>query len=225
MTTILKRATILLSVLVGVGLVAFSGIIPNNRGVATANEIPTMEASDVMYVPVAKEMEKVSDKVADVSQVTTQEPENVGDESATDQQSESEVYDDGVYYDEEVYYDEAYYDDDGNLIPYDGSGRYNANVSGAWYQGSDFRFDGTYKDESGYSFTWYPESVLPGGGLNIPGRHVNDEGYVCDGDGNLCIASDNLPPGTVVDVPFGTGVGVVYDSGSGYGNLDMYVSW
>lgn len=113
------------------------------------------------------------------------------------------------------------------LVPYDGSGRYNANLNGAWYSGSDFQFSGGsgYDDDSGFSFTWYSENVLNGSGLDIPGRHVGDEGYVCDGDGNLCIASDDLPPGTVVDVPFGTGVGVVYDSGSGYGNLDMYVSW
>ena len=119
-------------------------------------------------------------------------------------------------------------DDEGEVwfIPYDGSGRYNANLDGAWYESSQFAFDGKYKDDgSGFTFTYYPESVLPGGGLDIPGRHVNDDGYVVDGDGNLCIASDNLPPGTVVDVPFSTGVGVVYDSGSGDGNLDMYVSW
>lgn len=111
------------------------------------------------------------------------------------------------------------------FIPYDGSGYYNANVSENWHAGSNFVSDGIYRDNSGFSFTYYSENVRPGGGLDIPGRHVGDEGYVVDGDGNVCIASDDLPYGTVVDIPFGGGTGVVYDSGSGNGNLDVYVSW
>lgn len=66
---------------------------------------------------------------------------------------------------------------------------------------------------------------MPGGGLDIPGRHVGESGYICDENENICIASDNLPRLTVVDIPFGNGVGVVYDTGSGWGNLDMYVTW
>lgn len=101
----------------------------------------------------------------------------------------------------------------------------NANVSNAYHSALDFKREGEYHDESGYSYTWYSENVLPGGGLDIPGRHVNEEGYVCDENGNLCLASDNFSRGTVVKVPFSTGIAVVYDSGSGYGNLDVYVSW
>ena len=109
---------------------------------------------------------------------------------------------------------------------YDGGGYVDANVDGTWISGSDFAWMGVHYDSgSGYSYTYYSENVLPGGGLSIPGRHVGDEGYVMDGNGNLCLASDDLPYGTVVNVPFGSGTGVVYDCGSGYGNLDVYVSW
>lgn len=122
--------------------------------------------------------------------------------------------------------EDADYDDAEDVnLPDDDDVYVDANVDGKWISGSDFMFNGVHYDSSGYSYTYYSENVLPGGGLVIPGRHVGDEGYVCDGDGNLCIASDDLPYGTVVKVPFGAGTAVVYDSGSGYGNLDVYVSW
>lgn len=89
---------------------------------------------------------------------------------------------------------------------------------------NDFAYNGKYYDDS-WSYTYYPESVLPGGGLNIPGRHTDEDGYVCDGNGAVCVASDDLPKGTVVSIPFGSGTGVVYDTGSGSGNLDIYTSW
>lgn len=73
---------------------------------------------------------------------------------------------------------------------------------------------------NGWRFTYYSETVLPGNGLNIPGRHVSD-GKVCDADGYICVASSTLPKGTVVDTPLGTGR--VYDSGCAAGTLDLYV--
>ena len=69
--------------------------------------------------------------------------------------------------------------------------------------------------------------MLPGEGLNIPGRHVDDEGYVRDSDGNLCVASNGYSYGSVIDVPFGDGKAVVYDSCEDEGDelIDVYVSW
>lgn len=75
-----------------------------------------------------------------------------------------------------------------------------------------------------FRWTWYSENVLPGGGLNIPGRHTNDLGYVCDGDGYICLASNDYSNGTIFDTPFG-GQGKIYDSGCDSGTLDVYVSW
>lgn len=73
---------------------------------------------------------------------------------------------------------------------------------------------------NGWRFTYYSETVLPGNGLNIPGRHVSD-GKVCDADGYICVASSTLPKGTIVDSPLGTGR--VYDSGCAAGTLDLYI--
>lgn len=76
----------------------------------------------------------------------------------------------------------------------------------------------------GWTWSWYSELVLPGGGLDIPGRHTSG-GYVMDGDGYICLASDVLDYGTVVATPFGS-YGKVYDCGVGNDNwIDVYVSW
>ena len=73
----------------------------------------------------------------------------------------------------------------------------------------------------GFKFTYYSQSVLPGGGLQIPGRHVNAAGYVSDGDGYIVLAG-SAPLGTVYDTPFGF-KGKIYDRGT-YGNhLDVYI--
>lgn len=64
------------------------------------------------------------------------------------------------------------------------------------------------------------QSVLPGGGLNIPGRHINAGGYVADKDGYIVLAND-APKGTIINTPFGY-KGKVYDRGT-YGNhFDVY---
>ena len=78
----------------------------------------------------------------------------------------------------------------------------------------------------GYDWTYYSELILPGDGLNIPGRHTTEDGYVCDGDGYVVLAADLslLPRYSVVDTPFGR-EGKVYDTGCAYGVLDVYVGW
>lgn len=84
-----------------------------------------------------------------------------------------------------------------------------------------FRSQGTTNDGN-YDYTWYSQRVLPGGGLNIPGRHVDEDGFVRDESGNLCIAARDLDKGTEVDTPFGKAV--VYDYCPN-GNLDIYTDW
>lgn len=74
---------------------------------------------------------------------------------------------------------------------------------------------------NGYKFTYYSQRVLPGGGLRIPGRHVNENGYVCDGDGFIVMAND-APKGTVIPTPFGA-PGKVYDRGTVGNHFDIYV--
>lgn len=76
---------------------------------------------------------------------------------------------------------------------------------------------------NGHRETWYSQKVLPGGGLKIPGRHVDSRGLVCDGDGYICVASSDLAKGTIVKTSLGTGK--VYDSGCASGTIDIYTNW
>ena len=96
-------------------------------------------------------------------------------------------------------------------------------VSSALYTPGQFQNLGViyYGD---YRWTWYSERVLPGGGLKIPGRHNDENGYICDGDGYICLASSILSKGTILNTPFGK-QGKIYDSGCAVGTVDVYVSW
>lgn len=76
---------------------------------------------------------------------------------------------------------------------------------------------------NGHRETWYSQKVLPGGGLKIPGRHVDSRGLVCDGDGYICVASSDLAKGTIVKTSLGTGK--VYDCGCASGTIDIYCDW
>jgi hypothetical protein len=76
--------------------------------------------------------------------------------------------------------------------------------------------------DSGWKYTWYSERVLPGGGLNIPGRW-SDGDFVRDENGYICVASSDLAKGTVIETPWGTAK--VYDCGCASGTIDIYVSW
>ena len=91
------------------------------------------------------------------------------------------------------------------------------------YSPSEFQYQGVIY-WGGWRWTWYSERVLPGGGLNIPGRWTDDLGYVRDENGYICLASSTLSKGTVVDTPFGS-QGKVYDSGCAGDTLDVYVNW
>lgn len=71
--------------------------------------------------------------------------------------------------------------------------------------------------------TYYSQRVLPGGGLNIPGRHVAGDGTIRDADGYIVIASDVLPKGSITQTSLGTGK--VYDTGVGHAGVDIYTDW
>ena len=89
----------------------------------------------------------------------------------------------------------------------------------AEYTLSQFMFQGVV-NWGGYMFTYYSQSVLPGGGLSIPGRHVNAGGFVSDGDGYIVLAG-SAPMGTVYSTPFGW-PGKIYDRGTVGNHLDVY---
>lgn len=73
--------------------------------------------------------------------------------------------------------------------------------------------------------TYYDEKVLPGPGLNIPGRHVADDGTIRDGEGYICVAAnyDYMPKGSILITSLGPAK--VYDTGCSYGTIDIYVNW
>lgn len=88
------------------------------------------------------------------------------------------------------------------------------------YSLNQFMFKGVIR-WNGLKFTYYSQSVLPGGGLKIPGRHVNASGYVADKDGYIVLASSQ-PMGTIIDTPFGY-KGKVYDRGTVGNHYDVYI--
>lgn len=74
---------------------------------------------------------------------------------------------------------------------------------------------------NGYKFTYYSQRILPGSGLQIPGRHVNADGYVCDDQGYIVLAGSAVK-GTVYPTPFGA-PGKIYDRGTSGNHLDVYI--
>lgn len=77
---------------------------------------------------------------------------------------------------------------------------------------------------NGWLWTYYSERVLPGDGLDIPGRHNDDDGYICDENNYICLSSSTLSCGTILKTPFGK-YGKVYDTGCASHIIDVYVSW
>ena len=98
-----------------------------------------------------------------------------------------------------------------------------AEINGSDLTPEEFREAGVlYWD--GWKYTWYSENVLPGEGLEIPGRW-SDGDFVRDYEGYLCVACNDLEQGTVVATPWGEAK--VYDwIGDGItGGIDVYTSW
>ena len=91
------------------------------------------------------------------------------------------------------------------------------------YQPDQFKWQGVLK-WSGWRWTYYSERVLPGPGLDIPGRHTDEDGYVCDENNYICLASSILSKGTIVDTPLGK-QGKIYDCGCPNDTLDVYTNW
>ena len=102
-----------------------------------------------------------------------------------------------------------------NVIEYSNDGFYTSN---------ELALLGVIHDDR-YCYTWYSQRVLPGGGLDIEGRHVSEEGYVVDGSERIVVASSDLPWGTEVEIPFGSGTGIVLDTGCAPGVIDIYTDF
>ena len=98
-----------------------------------------------------------------------------------------------------------------------------AESTEAYWSPESFRFSGVVY-MSGYAWTWYTERILPGEGLAIPGRYTDGDGFVCDGDGYIVLASCDLARGTVITTPVGR-AGKVYDYCPTSGVIDVYTNW
>ena len=102
----------------------------------------------------------------------------------------------------------------------------HATKSPKKYKGRKLRRSGVLRWK-GYKFTWYSQRKLPGRGLNIPGRHVDKQGFVCDRDGYIVVASTRAmrKKRTIVPTPFGK-YGKCYDCGAGSSRWrDCFVAW
>ena len=173
----------------------YKAVTENIQAVAKAKK----EAALTQYIHQVK-LETAAAMVEPVVEVAApaEEPEEVVEEVV------EETY-------EEEYYEEESY-----------SGDYTSGYD-VYYSADDLRFNGViYAGD--WRWTWYSQNVLPGGGLQIPGRHVDENGYVCDENDRICLASNDLEWGTVVATPFGK-EGCVYDCGCDSGTLDVYVDF
>ena len=77
-------------------------------------------------------------------------------------------------------------------------------------------------------WTYYDEKVLPGGGLDIPGRHTDDN-LVKDAEGYICLASQDDVGTTyvtpILDENGNQYNGKVYDYCETDGTVDVYVNF
>lgn len=95
--------------------------------------------------------------------------------------------------------------------------------SDATYEASSFKSIGVI-EWNGKKWTWYSQKVLPGGSLDIPGRYIDEDDFVCDEDGYIVLASYDYEKGIVLDTPFGR-KGKVYDYCPTSGIIDVYTNY
>lgn len=97
------------------------------------------------------------------------------------------------------------------VVEEDTPGASDSGTTSKEYSLADLQHQGVIQWE-GKKFTYYSQSVLPGGGLSIPGRHINAGGYVADNAGHIVLAAPSgVAHGSVFATPFGY-PGKVYDT-------------
>ena len=92
------------------------------------------------------------------------------------------------------------------------------------YTPGDFQWIGMI-NWNGWTWTYYTLSEWPGQtSTPVAEKNITKEGYICDENGYIILASVDLDPYTIVNTPFGI-KGMVYDTGCPSGILDVYVDW
>ena len=176
-------------------VLAFAVCTANETAAAEEQEAFSLEVSDV---PINKAVLSARAYEAGKLPIPEIPPVDIQEAEYVDEYYEP-VYEWG--YEEPVYYS------------------YTPSYSG----GTDLQTDGVVYGDDGTRYTWYSQNVLPGGGLDIPGRSVSEEGYVTDGDGRIAVASSDYVYGTELETPWGDAV--VYDTGCASGTVDVYTDW
>lgn len=216
-------------------LIALNG----EKADARQERLPAFDMSDIPYEPKEEAVENaVSDKGEDIPDESEGRASDLGifSEEALRGDEESVEWDDAgqmEFFEEDIPSDEPTAEAE---LPVDHADvgmrieeseetgdifESNEAVERAYYTNDELLFQGEIYDGD-TRYTYYSESVLPGGGLDIPGRHVED-GYVMDENGNVCVASCDYESGTQLEVPFGNGTAVVYDECPESGTVDIYV--
>lgn len=77
----------------------------------------------------------------------------------------------------------------------------------------------------GHHETWYSTKEAAGQAtaVEIPGKHVAEDGTIRDEDGYICVASSDHDFYTIVMTSVGPGK--VYDTGCSHGTIDVYTTW
>ena len=101
---------------------------------------------------------------------------------------------------------------------------YDSSMSESWYTSEQLFNNGVIYDGSRY-YTWYSEKTLAGEGLDIPGRHVSDEGYILDEYDRIVVASCMYAYQEEIDIPFGNGRAIVLDYCAGRNVVDIYTNF
>ena len=184
-------------VLCGVGGYYY-GLQQTHPDLAEAKMIQGLDVKDKGVV-VQEKTEKAEKK----------EKEQAEKKETVEETAEPEVVEEAV--EEPVYYEQPAAD----YYSYDAS--YSGDSDGILTKSGGVNY------YNGRRETWYSQQVLPGGGLDIPGRHIAEDGTIRDADGYICVAASDLQYGSIVDTSLGQGK--VYDTGCAPGTTDIYTNW
>lgn len=194
---------------------------------------PPLLESPIDSTKEKKEVSKVEESSVVESSIeeSSEETESLVEDTEESYETEDETNEVEYYYEEEYIYEEEDYEDyateDNYIETYEDEYIVEDTVFqsdyDALYTPADFQNMGII-NWGGWCWTFYSQRAMPGEGLIIPGRHVDCNGYVCDENDYICLASSSLDKGTVVDTPFGK-MGKVYDCGCLNYILDVYVDW
>ena len=151
-----------------------------------------------------------------------EEQNDYTDEELENYPSEGSEIEECSYSTDDTYYGTT---EEGDDVYHNDSGTFDAFSADGYMTAEEFRNYGIV-NHNGECFTYYSELVLPREGLEIPGRYTEYEGYVCDGEGYVVLATPDEythPRGSTIELPTGR-TGKFYDF-CPEGSIDVYVNW